>query len=196
MSSEDEFPIEDDEDVQMPSIQDLQKRKESIDQSQDLSERDREIAAIVSRKRKEEQKEQASDEEEEEEEEDQDSAPPSAFELRRKLMIKRRRAIYQKLTPEQRDRFEMYLKGSFARSNIKRVMISVLGTSKVADQLAVVMAGIAKVFAGDVVEQSLLVMSEWGDSGKIRPVHMREAYRRLKAQGLVPSAQPKRLFRL
>jgi transcription initiation factor TFIID subunit 11 len=111
-------------------------------------------------------------------------------------MLKRRKAIYQKLTPEQRDRFEMYLKGSFSRANVKRVMLSVLGTNKVADQIAVVMAGIAKIFAGDVVEQSLLVMAEWGDSGKIRPVHMREAYRRLKDKGMVPSAQPKRLLRL
>jgi transcription initiation factor TFIID subunit 11 len=100
--------------------------------------------------------------------------------LRRRLVKLRRKAIYARLTPEQRDRYEHYLNCAMDRSSVKKVMGRVLMVGKVSDALAIVMSGITKIFCGDLIEQGLLVMAEWGHSGPVRLVHLREAYRRVR----------------
>lgn len=92
------------------------------------------------------------------------------------------------------DRYEKYNDCNLSKSVIKKTMISVLGSVKVPDPPAIAMAGICKVFAGDLVENALMIMVERNDTGPIRPVHLREAYRRLYAKGVVPSTKPKSLF--
>jgi transcription initiation factor TFIID subunit 11 len=54
------------------------------------------------------------------------------------------------------------------------------------------MAGIAKVFAGEVIEAALDYMEEIGDSGGVKPKHMREATRRLRESGKIPIPKTKR----
>ena len=63
----------------------------------------------------------------------------TASQLRRKLMIKRRRAIYHKLNIEQKDRYERYNNSNFAKSSVKKIMLSVHGTTKVPDHPAIIM---------------------------------------------------------
>jgi len=88
--------------------------------------------------------------------------------------------------------------------------------SNVGQKTAIVMAGISKIYAGELIETGIhpslvllaiqltvisarTVMDEWGETGPIRPRHLREAYRRLKSKNKVPQAKPgsgaKRLFR-
>ena len=52
--------------------------------------------------------------------------------------------------------------------------------------VAIVMAGICKVFLGEIVETARLVMEERGEEGAICPRHVREAYRRQVRSGRVP----------
>lgn len=52
--------------------------------------------------------------------------------------------------------------------------------------VAIVMAGICKVFLGELVETARLVMEERGEEGAICPRHVREAYRRQVRSGRVP----------
>ncbi len=66
-------------------------------------------------------------------------------------------------------------------------MQSVCG-SPVNVKMAIVMAGITKVFVGEIVETARTAMEEWGETGPIRPRHIREAYRRLRLAGKIPYA--------
>lgn len=51
----------------------------------------------------------------------------------------------------------------------------------------IVVAGVAKVFVGELVEEARRVMDEMGETGPIAPFHIVEAHRRLKAACLIPS---------
>lgn len=46
--------------------------------------------------------------------------------------------------------------------------------------MAFVVAGFSKVYVGEIVEMAREVMEEWGQTGAIRPDHIREAHRRYK----------------
>lgn len=65
---------------------------------------------------------------------------------------------------------------------------------KVLDQqvnqsFAIAMAGIAKVYVGELVEESRRVMEEVGEGvGPVQPSHLLEAQRRLRAAGLAPGS--------
>jgi len=55
--------------------------------------------------------------------------------------------------------------------------------SAISQTITIVMAGIAKVYVGELVESARTIMEEWGEEGPVRPKHIREAYRRLKQTG-------------
>lgn len=52
----------------------------------------------------------------------------------------------------------------------------------------IVTAGIAKVFAGELVEEARKVMDDVGEVGPIMPSHLLEAHRRLKSANLAPTS--------
>ena len=100
------------------------------------------------------------------------------------------------LTQEQLLRYETFRRIGFARPQIKRVVQRVLdglGKEKgaVMNQSApIIVAGIAKVFVGELVEEARAVMEQWEEpeGSAIMPTHILEAQRRLKARGIVPGS--------
>lgn len=97
------------------------------------------------------------------------------------------------MTKEQLDRWEAYKDSTFVRGAPKetlrkvysllliltvQVMIAV-SKPRVAPEAVVVMGGIAKVFVCEVIECARSVMDEWGDTGPIRPAHLREVHFRV-----------------
>lgn len=61
------------------------------------------------------------------------------------------RFLLSQLSPEQQQRYEYFRRSGFQRSAIKRVMQSVANTP-ISQTMAIVMAGISKVYVGELVE--------------------------------------------
>ena len=113
----------------------------------------------------------------------------------KELERQRQLAIMDKLNKKQLERYEHFRRAGFKKAPMKKLVTSLTG-SKASEQVAVSMMGVAKIFVGELVETARVVMVQWGDKGATRPEHIREAYRRLKRDGKVPSRrQQKRLLK-
>lgn len=89
--------------------------------------------------------------------------------------------ILANFTPEQMHRYETFRRIGFSRSVIKKIMQQALGHS-VNPNAVFLMGGVAKVYAGELVEEAKDVMNEWGETGPLLPSHLIEAHRRLKCR--------------
>ncbi|KAF9435569.1 transcription initiation factor TFIID subunit 11 [Entomortierella beljakovae] len=91
------------------------------------------------------------------------------------------RALLDRFSDEQLQRYEVYRRSVLSKSTVKKLVGAILN-QQVSPTMAFVVAGFCKVFVGEMVEKAREVMEEWGESGAIRPEHLREAQRRYKTE--------------
>lgn len=102
----------------------------------------------------------------------------------------RMQLLVSNFTEEQLDRYSMYRRAAFPKASVKRIMQTINGSGcSVGQNVVIAMAGIAKVFAGEVVEEALENMEKSGEKGPVKPKHLREAVRKLRNRGYMPKTK-------
>ena len=106
--------------------------------------------------------------------------------------------LVSQFTEDQLDRYAMYRRAALPKTTVKKIMQTITGSS-VGHNVVIAMAGIAKVFAGEVIEEALAhseVLSETGPgsapASAVKPKHLREAVRKMRAKGtFIPKLKKK-----
>jgi len=123
------------------------------------------------------------------EEESDEDVDDEAWERReasqREAEALRMRHILAAFTPEQLDRYECFRRSTLPRDKVRKLASAALGGKAPGDKslALILLAGLAKTFVGELVEEGRRVASERGDTGPLRPSHVSEAHRRLEARG-------------
>ncbi|VDM16234.1 unnamed protein product [Hydatigera taeniaeformis] len=90
-------------------------------------------------------------------------------------------ALMAHFNDDHLSRFESYRRATFTKSAVSRLIQSVAQTS-FSQNVVIAMAGITKVFVGELVEAALDYKEELREIGPLQPKHIRVAYARLNAQ--------------
>eukprot|EP01129_Flabellula_baltica_P014974 TRINITY_DN7356_c0_g1_i1.p1 TRINITY_DN7356_c0_g1~~TRINITY_DN7356_c0_g1_i1.p1 ORF type:complete len:259 (+),score=52.81 TRINITY_DN7356_c0_g1_i1:29-805(+) len=102
------------------------------------------------------------------------------------------RKLANNFTEDQQKRYEVYKTIAFKKSTVSKIMSPKF--DKPTDDTVIVMSGITKIFCAEILEKAKEVMAEAGETGKILPHHIMEAYRLIRKEGKIPYSQPNRRF--
>jgi len=92
--------------------------------------------------------------------------------------------LVSNFSKNQLNRYEMYRRSTLTKSTIRKLIQQASGVT-VTQTVVIAMAGIAKVFAGELMEEALDIRDKADEGNEpVKPKHLREAKRRLQAQGL------------
>ncbi|KAG6623307.1 Transcription initiation factor TFIID subunit 11 [Phytophthora cinnamomi] len=143
----------------------------------------------------------ADEEEDEDDEEDDVDSDEDRVELSDSASMLR---MMQGLPEDEARRHEQFRRSHFERGAVKRCMAQAIHECSATDKrapsvtnvMAIVMAGMTKVFVGEITAEARRIMEKNGETGPIRPRHLREAHRKYyKRRPLARGRNVRRLLR-
>lgn len=75
-------------------------------------------------------------------------------------------------------RNETFRRSKFPKAGIKKLISMIIGQA-VNPNIVIAVAGLSKVFIGEMIEEAKKAQKEFGNDGALLPSHIHEAYRRL-----------------
>lgn len=112
-----------------------------------------------------------------------------------KEQIERMQLLVSAFSNDQEDQYEIFRRSTFPKSTIRKLMQSVCSGS-VPQNAVIAMAGVAKVYVGEIVEAACQARDAMNEEGPLQPKHIREATRKLRQLGKIPNSRHKRQFTL
>eukprot|EP00826_Nyctotherus_ovalis_P002712 TRINITY_DN10548_c0_g1_i2.p1 TRINITY_DN10548_c0_g1~~TRINITY_DN10548_c0_g1_i2.p1 ORF type:complete len:160 (-),score=63.17 TRINITY_DN10548_c0_g1_i2:116-595(-) len=110
--------------------------------------------------------------------------------------IERERYFLNIMTPLQKDRYDNYRAAKIPRAKVEKIVQAILGSNAMLDKkISTLIAGLAKVYAGELVEEAKLIQQEEEDTGKIKPHQLAKARQRALKKGTLKLHKSKPLFR-
>jgi len=83
------------------------------------------------------------------------------------------------------DRYEAYRRSCLPRPKMKKLLSALSNLPVHDDKILIVLCSLTKMFVGQIVQESRSVASEMGESGPLRPQHVRKAFKKLESEGTV-----------
>ena len=99
--------------------------------------------------------------------------------------------LVSSLSDKQLDQYEIFRRSTLPRASVKRLMQSISSTT-VPPNAVIAMAGITKVYVGEIVEMACQAREKLNETGPLQPKHIREAVRLLRMKGSTPSTKYKK----
>ena len=96
------------------------------------------------------------------------------------------------LSDKQLDQYEIFRRSTLPRASVKRLMQSISGTT-IPPNAVIAMAGITKVYVGEIVEMACQAREKLNETGPLQPKHIREAVRLMRMKNNVPSTKYKKV---
>ena len=108
----------------------------------------------------------------------------------------RERYFLNIMTVRQKDRYDNYRAAKIPKVKVEKIAQSILGGNAVIDKkISTLIAGLAKVYAGELIEEAKLIQLEEGDTGQIKPHQLVVARKKAIGKGILKLHKTKPLFR-
>eukprot|EP00762_Andalucia_godoyi_P000303 ANDGO_03188.mRNA.1 Transcription initiation factor TFIID subunit 11 len=98
--------------------------------------------------------------------------------------------LMKNMTPEQKERFEAARFSFLDFTTVRKIAETVVG-EKINDDVAMAIAGVAKLYLGDLIEQALEEQEAIAEEGPLSPDDVREAWKSLHRQGRIITEFPR-----
>ncbi|KAI0983584.1 hypothetical protein GJ496_004426 [Pomphorhynchus laevis] len=92
--------------------------------------------------------------------------------------------LFANFSEEQLNQYEMYRRATFPKSLVRRIVQSTLGINNVSQNVIIAIAGITKVFVGEIIEKAIELRGN-RSKGPLLPRHIFAAYRKVSSRNII-----------